>query len=55
MIDNIEIVAPITEEPEDTPNTLYRLSRQFTLSNGDFQWIRLKSLTSVTVISDVGE
>lgn len=55
MVDDEEMIMPTTMEPKDTPNTVYRLNRRFGLSNGDFDWIRLNSLTPVTVLVDDGE
>nr|CDS31400.1 Concanavalin A lectin glucanase [Hymenolepis microstoma] len=52
MIDGEEMFTPVSDEPEDTPNTVYRLSTRFYLTNRDFYWIRLHSLTPVTVLSD---
>ncbi|VUZ40493.1 unnamed protein product, partial [Hymenolepis diminuta] len=52
MIDGEEMISPVTSAPEDTPTTAYRLNRRFYLSNGHFYWIRLNSLTPVTVLSD---
>ncbi|KAH9283429.1 hypothetical protein ECG_04010 [Echinococcus granulosus] len=52
VVDDEEMIMPITMEPKDTPNTLYRLNRRFDLSNGDFYWIRLNSLSPVTVLVD---
>lgn len=52
MIDGEEMISPVTSAPEDTPTTIYRLNRRFYLSNGHFHWIRLNSLTPVTVLSD---
>ncbi|KAM7537256.1 hypothetical protein Aperf_G00000062129 [Anoplocephala perfoliata] len=52
MMDGEEMIVPSTDEPVDTPNTVYLLNRRFGLSNGDFYWIRLYSLAPVTVLSD---
>ncbi|KAL5110062.1 hypothetical protein TcWFU_003150 [Taenia crassiceps] len=51
-VDDEEMITPTTMESRDTPNTVYRLNRRFGLSNGDFDWIRLNSLTPVTVLID---
>ncbi|VDM31754.1 unnamed protein product [Hydatigera taeniaeformis] len=52
MVDDEEMIMPVTVEPKDTPNTVYHLNRRFGLSNGDFDWRRLNSLIPVTVLID---
>ncbi len=50
------MISPLTvEEATDSPQTLYKFNGNFTLSNGEFNWVRLNSLTPVTVLHDRGE